>query len=241
MQAPAHVRDQLASALALDLVGPGPDDTVHADEILGTSPSVWYLTGFLVPFEAPPGEREGDDADGELDGIDKARAGDDEASPEASAARKGLFPSSIGLSLLVPAAARELAVTARWGDYSPLPDPDAEDTRRRPTRWQRRPRAEPLTLTLKPGTHPYPVPDSGGLELVLSVRPAPTATGLPAGTRAVSLFLVNRRPPAEAAREQAWVFQAGLHVHSDCPLTPRPDVRSSTDWDDRVADLQYRD
>ena len=241
MQAPAHVRDQLASALALDLVGPGPDDTAHADEILGTSPSVWYLTGFLVPFEAPPGEREGDDADGELDGIDKARAGDDETSPEASAARKGLFPSSIGLSLLVPAAARELAVTARWGDYSPLPDPDAEDTRRRPTRWQRRPRAEPLTLTLKPGTHPYPVPDSGGLELVLSVRPAPTATGLPAGTRAVSLFLVNRRPPAEAAREQAWVFQAGLHVHSDCPLTPRPDVRSSTDWDDRVADLQYRD
>ena len=36
VQAPAHVRDQLASALALDLVGPGPDDTAHADEILGT-------------------------------------------------------------------------------------------------------------------------------------------------------------------------------------------------------------
>jgi hypothetical protein len=59
-----------------------------------------------VPFEAPPGEREGDDADGELDEIGKARAGDDEAAPEATAARKGLFPSSIGLSLLVPAAAR---------------------------------------------------------------------------------------------------------------------------------------
>jgi hypothetical protein len=73
------------------------------------------------------------------------------------------------------------------------------------------------------------------------VRPAPTATGLPRGTRAVSLFLVNRRPPAEGAREQAWVFQAHLQVHSDAPLVPRPDVRSSTDWDDRVADLQYRD
>jgi hypothetical protein len=107
VQASAQVRDKLASALALDLVGPAPDDAAHAEEVLPTAPSVWYLTGFLVPFEAPLGEREGDDADGELDAIYKARAGDDEAAPEATAARKGLFPSSIGLSLLLPATAPE--------------------------------------------------------------------------------------------------------------------------------------
>jgi hypothetical protein len=93
VQAPAQVRDKLASALALDLVGPAPDDAAHAEEVLPTAPSVWYLTGFLVPFEAPPGEREGDDADGELDAIDKARAGDDEeagrVAPDAGITRRG--------------------------------------------------------------------------------------------------------------------------------------------------------
>ena len=240
VQAPALVRDKLASALALDLIGPDPDDTAHAGEVLNAAPSVWYLTGFLVPFEAPPGEREGDDADGELDAVDKTGGGDDEASPEATAARKGLFPSSIGISLLVPAAARSFTVVAHWGDYSPLPVSEADGERRRSPCWQRRARAETVELPLAIGQHPHPVPNSGGLELVLSVRPAPAATGLPAGTRAVSLFLVNRRPPAEGAREEAWVFQAGLDVHSAAPLVPRPDVRSSDDWDDRVADLQFR-
>ncbi|MCY1062784.1 DISARM system helicase DrmA [Nannocystis sp. SCPEA4] len=240
MQAPVQVRDQLVSALALDLVGPAPDDAARAEELLPVAPSVWYLTGFLVPFEAPPSEREGDDADGELDGIDKARAGDDESAPEVAAARKGLFPSSIGLSMLVPADTRSLTVTARWGDYHPQLQTESESGGRRAPRWQRRPRAETLELPLKPGQTPHPIPNSGGLEFALSVRPAPTATGLPPGTRAVSVFLVNRRPTAEEAREQAWVFQAGLHVTSPAPLVPRPDVRSSEDWDDRVADLQYR-
>jgi hypothetical protein len=193
-----------------------------------------------VPFEAPPGEREGDDADGELDEIGKARAGDDEAAPEATAARKGLFPSSIGLSLLVPAAARSLSVTACWGDYSPLPLEEADLEHHRAPRWQRRPRAETVELPLHEGHSAQLIANSGGLELVLSVRAAPGGTGLLPGTRSVSVFLVNRRPPVEGAREQAWVFQAGLRVKSAVPLVARPDVRSSTDWDDRVTDLQYR-
>ena len=240
MQAPAQVRDKLASALALDLVGPAPDDAAHAEEVLPTAPAVWYLTGFLVPFEAPAGEREGDDADGELDEIGKARAGDDEAAPEATAARKGLFPSSIGLSLLLPAAAGSLTVTAHWGDYSPLPLEPADLEHHRAPRWQRRPRTETVELALHEGHSAHPISNSGGLELVLTVRAAPGGTGLLLGTRSVSVFLVNRRPPVEGAREQAWVFQAGLRVKSAVPLVARPDVRSSTDWDDRVTDLQYR-
>lgn len=65
------------------------------------------------------------------------------------------------------------------------------------------------------------------------MRAAPTGTGLPPGTRAVCVFLVNRRPPVEGAREQAWVFQAGLRVTSAAPLVARPDVRSSTGLADR--------
>ena len=241
VQAPAEIRKELVAALALDLVGPAPGDTAHAEEILPVAPSVWYLTGFLVPFDAAPGEREGDDADGELDGVDKARAGDDETAPEAAAARKGLFPSSIGLSFLVPAAARSLTVTACWGDYSPHEPAEADAEHRRTSRWRRTSRSATRELPLQDGQHPHPIDGSGGLEFVVSARLAPTATGLPPGTRAVSVFLVNRRQPVEGAREQAWAFQAGLVVKTAVPLVPRPDVRSSDDWDDRVADLQYRD
>ena len=71
-----------------------------------------------------------------------------------------------------------------------------------------------------------------------------TESGLPAGTRSVSVFLVNRRPPKpDDLRDEAFAFQAQLDIHGDRPFVPRPDLRSleSHDWDERVADLQYRD
>jgi hypothetical protein len=60
----------------------------------------------------------------------------------------------------------------------------------------------------------------------------------------VSVFLVNRRPPRpDERRDAAFAFQAQLDIHGDRPFVPRPDLRSleSDDWDERVADLQYRD
>lgn len=44
-------------------------------------------------------------------------------------------------------------------------------------------------------------------------------------------------------RDQAFAFQAQLEIHGDRPFVPRPNLRSleSSDWDERVADLQYRD
>lgn len=91
------------------------------------------------------------------------------------------------------------------------------------------------------------VPNSAGLRLALSVRPIGSEGGegsIPLGARSVSVFLVNyRHPAADDVRDQAFAFQAQLEVRFDHPLVPRPDLRSlrSEDWDDRVADLQYRD
>ena len=51
----ALIRTTLVDALRLDLVGPDPDEPLHAahaTETLPTAPSTWYLTGFLVPFQA---------------------------------------------------------------------------------------------------------------------------------------------------------------------------------------------
>ena len=59
----ATVRDHLIDALQLDLIGPEleTDDGPHAYETLPQAPSRWYLTGFLVPFEAPDEQRYDED------------------------------------------------------------------------------------------------------------------------------------------------------------------------------------
>ena len=52
----AGVRNRILDALHLDLVGPRhgePDDAAYTAEVLPVAPSKWYLTGFLVPHEAP--------------------------------------------------------------------------------------------------------------------------------------------------------------------------------------------
>ena len=114
---PAEVRQNLIDALQLDLIGPPPDDAVHAEEILPEAPSKWYLTGFLVPYGAPIEQRSDDTANDELDEVSRVSSGDDEIIPEKTFARKAFFPSSIGLSILISEKTTELNVTVQWGDY----------------------------------------------------------------------------------------------------------------------------
>jgi hypothetical protein len=44
-------------------------------------------------------------------------------------------------------------------------------------------------------------------------------------------------------RDDRFIFQAGLEVQANEPLVPRPNLRgqATDDWDERLADLQYRD
>jgi len=250
----AEVRSRLVDSLRLDLVGPEPG-SVHEREALPTMPSRWYLTGFLVPFEAPESQKHDETEQEELDLVSVPGGGDDEEAPEKASARKAFFPSSLGLSVLVPAGVESLSVRADWGDYRFVPgegeaESGEEDASGR-GRWERTPRSEELEVVL-PGEGSAPasvdVPDSGGLRLVASVRPlgpALAASGsVPEGTRAVSVFLVNYRDPsADERKDEALAFQAMLTVRSEGAFVPRPDLKGerSEDWDERVADLQYRD
>ena len=100
----ADVRARLTQALRLDLIGPEPGDPQVA-EILDRSPSRWYLSGFLAPWNAPASQKEDEEAQDEFDGLPAGESGgedDDEPTREIQAARRGRFPSSIGLSVLVP-------------------------------------------------------------------------------------------------------------------------------------------
>lgn len=180
MPTSAEIRSTLIDALQLDLIGPRPTDTDYEEEVLSQSPSKWYLTGFLVPYEADMSQRSDDTGDDVLEQLGSNSAGDDETTPEAASARKALFPSSMGLSFLLPADAKELHVTVCWGDYFPLPSEEgATETglqRLTSTPWQRKPNQVSLSIKLPLAdqltpSRPTPVPGSGGLELVLSARP----------------------------------------------------------------------
>ena len=259
MTTSVDVRNQLINALRMDLLGPQPGNPEHLQyegEVLPIAPSRWYLTGFLVPYEAPADQRTDDDGDDELDQLDRVAEGDDENTPEKASARKAFFPSSMGLSVLVPAGLDELRVEVVWGDYAPVPvsdgsagdegdsshDPAAE--RAGGGRWRRLPRSSELVVQLSEGDPTeYEVPDSAGLRVVVSTRPTNSKGMLPAGTRSVSVFLVNHRDSTDLFRDAGYVFQPEIELHATEPFVPRPDLRGrdGDDWDDKVADVQYRD
>ena len=113
-----EVRDRLTEALELDLVGPWPGHDLEREKLPGwVRPSNWYLTGFLIPRDAPDDESADDDADEDIDAAPESEGLPEENAEEHSSAKKGFFPSSCGVSTLVAAEALSLKVRVRWGDY----------------------------------------------------------------------------------------------------------------------------
>ena len=117
--------------------------------------------------------------------------------------------------------------------------------------WKRTARSENVDLDVSmPVGQPVEteVPGSEGLFVALLVRPLGAAfseAGLPAGAKTISVFLVNKRRPEQNDRvkDRAFAFQVRLELHAEVPFLARPDIRGlfTNDWDDEVADLQYRD
>ena len=148
-----------------------------------------------------------------------------------------------------------------WVDYRAEPlnapedvekKPANEVTPRSPLRWRREPHRVEITLNLPQETSKAvekDVPGSEGLRVAVSVRPVKTlgiAEGMvPDGTRSVSVFLVDHRTPLLSSDhwDERFIFQAGLTAHSAEALVARPNLKghATNDWDDRLADLQYRD
>ena len=238
----ADVRAYLAQALNLDLIGPPARHELAEERIPGwVRPSNWYLTGFLVPSDAPPDQSADGDEEEELDETPATAGLAEESAADRRSARRSFFPSSIGISVLVAAKAEVLNVIARWGDYSLA---EREEDGRKP--WKRKPNEVALRLELGK-ERSEPVPNSNGLYIHVRERRIDTSKlrDMPAGTRAVSIFLVNQRQPAEdeQLRDVAYAFQAELEVRSEQPFVPRPNPRQpqENDWDEKVADLHYAD
>jgi hypothetical protein len=241
------VRSRLVEALKLDLVGPPPGHALADEKLPGwVRPSNWYLTGFLIPSGTPPEKSSDADENDDFELVPESAGLAEESTDERKAAKRGYFPSSMGLSFLVAGEARALEVRVVWGDYLPQ-EITGGDGKPVPV-WQREPHAETVNVPLSgvSGPEVYNVPRSGGLQINVVERAIAVEDlggHLPAGARSVSVFLVNRRPPNEAEPDRAYVFQAGLEVHGAVPFLPRPDLRgrAAADWDEQVADLHYAD
>ena len=152
----AEIRSTLVDALQLDLVGPKPDETEHAEEILTQAPSKWYLTGFLAPFGAKPDDRSDDEGDVEPQELGDGATSEDSQSPEVAPARKPLFPSSMGMSFLISQQTEELLTTVHWADYRPIElekqnlevEEPVDKKKRKPEGWQRIPQSASLSVPI---------------------------------------------------------------------------------------------
>lgn len=296
-ESPAKVRERLMELLRRDLVGPHPDldPDLKAEIISGTSPSTWYLTGFLAPRRKEGREKraanilgnsaaDDEKAEAQLDALRSAEGMEQGAPGPGNAADDGaserppmrtFVPSSLGLTVLLPRAAKSLEARVTWGDYVTEPPLDkavflpderekaaqAGDQPKEPAKssldWRRIPREERLTIDLAALQEGIPqrivIPESaapqvpgGGLELVVTVRPAQTAgiDGVRDDVLAVSVFLVNARPETyRRFGDIAFCFQARLELHSADGFAPRDDRASydAQDIDERLADLHYHD
>src|SRR5579864_5549887 len=159
MASAVEIRDDLVRILRLDLVGPEPGGK-HETEALETPPSRWYLTGFLAPRGAAPEQKADETAREEISLGAEGGGKDDDEPPEKASSRRVFFPSSCGVSVLVPPAAKSLKVEVRWGEYR-LADAGAG---RVSAIWQREPRVEVVDVSVAKPTarvERTPVPRSG--------------------------------------------------------------------------------
>jgi len=247
MSQATDVRDHLVRALEADLVGPfaGWDVSETAMELLPLPPARWYLTGFLAPQE---GRNTEDPTSEEELGAGSDEDEEESAGQEPEAKQKNFFPASIGMSLLLPPAGAGETIRARvsFAEYVRDVLEGAEGKRAR-TVWRRVPqptREVLLPLDEKAITKGVSLPDTIGVWVGGKLEAADGTPGLPAGTRALSLFVVNRRACGEKGREnELYLFQVRLEVEYGPGFQRRPNLRDedATDWDDRVSDLQFRE
>lgn len=245
----AEVRDKLIEALQLDLVGPGPGHALESER-LWENPSRWYLTGFLVPSDAPEWQRHDPEAEEVLDevvGADEG-VGDDAPEPDKATARKVFLPSSLGISVLVPEGVTAISVEVKWGDYAWTPAPDAEHPDRKEWRRTQRSHALELSLPTRGMGRPVELPDSRGVRVYVSARDVPPlgshADDALRGSRVISVFVVNGRKPEDEGRvDERYIFQVQLTLKLELGFVARPNLRGFAyeDEDERIANLQYRD
>jgi len=238
-----EVRSSLVAALRADLVG--PFDANSPNEVLTIAPSRWYLTGFL----APQSDRETKDPTADEEFGTGTDDGDDEndPAPEPEPKQKNHFPASLGVSVFLPPpeSGESITATVSFAEYV-REERAIGDGKRKRNVWRRVPQPpRSVEIPLNPETveKGCALPDTPSIRLCGKLEAA-DAPGLPQGTRALSLFVVNERTPntEKGRQDEQFIFQVEMELAFDRGFVARPNRQGegSGDPDDETADLQFR-
>jgi hypothetical protein len=223
---PLQLRDELDVKVLKELLGPG-----SSEEELIESPGTRYFVGVLAPRKrakavASPAqatpvttplvvEDEGDVDNEILDGDELALGAlpyettQDGKTDQAPSQDKALIPSSFGMTFSLNLDAKELQLSATWGQYLREKSEylKSEKTGNPRLVWKRYPRGGPKRLELKEGSILPITVDHNCPEVVVQ--------GLSRKRKdhwCVTLFLVNEQQEPEKLKDAAWVFQPELIV-----------------------------
>jgi hypothetical protein len=233
---PANLRAELEGLVITDLLGPSDP----REQLPGVRSPVreWYLVGMLAPMGTiiDPSRGDGDDLPG---------GGDDGGAPgpDDRPAKTVLFPSSAGFTAAVEPSGGSLSVTASWGRYEKIDNPDPAAAGAFERLWQRHPCDGTVLVPLVEGDFGPLRPDPLQPEVVVQGRCRRTPS-----CWLVTLFLVNEQLPAPSNIDERWLFQIELaaeatdgtavFVGRDVAL---PAQVADTDGELRHLDLLYRE
>ncbi len=232
---PADLRAELERLVVTDLLGP----TDPHEQLPGIRTQVreWYLVGMLAPMGTivDPSRADGDDLQ---DGDEGGAPG-----PDDRPAKVVLFPSSVGFTAAVDGGCESLTVSASWGRYEKIANPDPTATGAYERLWQRHPCGSSIALRLVDGDVGPIVADPAQPEVVIRGRCRRTAN-----CWLVTLFLVNGQLPAPSNIDERWLFQIELSARTDdgsAVFVGRqvalPAQAGHTDAELRHLDLLYRE
>jgi hypothetical protein len=232
---PAELRAELERLILTDLLGPSKPDEVLPG--VRTPVREWYLVGMLAPKGTIVDPSRGDDDD--LPGEDEGGA----PGPDGQPAKMVLFPSSIGFTAAVDASCSSLNVTASWGGYEKIANPDPTATGAFQRLWQRHPAGGLSPLPLVEGDVGPLIPDPVHPEVVVRGRCRRSAN-----CWLITLFLVNEQLPTRLNVDERWLFQVEVAVAAPdgTPVFVGRDValpHSADESDPELAhlDLLYRE
>lgn len=232
---PAALRAELERLVVTDLLGPSDPH----EQLPGVRSPVreWYLVGMLAPLGTiiDPSRGDGDDLPGDSD--------DGAPGPDDRPAKTVLFPSSAGFTAAADLSCTSLKVTASWGRYEKIDNPDPAATGAHERLWQRVPSGGSVVVELVEGDVGLVVPDPAQPDVVIEGRCRRTPS-----CWLVTLFLVNKQLPVKSNIDERWLFQielaaestdgAAVFVGRDLALHDRP---GDADAELRHLDLLYRE
>lgn len=244
-------RSRTLGALERELMGP-----TSADESISEFPTTRYIVGRLAPLESEIPELENDQF---AAGNDDDEGGEYEPQPPLIV---GFSPSSMGLSFLISLDTKTINANSAWGDYR-----REKNESEGGTYWQRYQRSvlvEGIPVDSVGKIRPIPLSKSNAPASVIVTpegfrRPGEDGDGDAQvylegvvhhidGAKAISLFLVNRRPKGEdsdKAKDQQWLMQPKLEVFGadKSPIFMAKDFDRDISKDPEIAsaNLLYRD